>query len=157
VKPKRSCATPISPAPLVMVPAVNTVVPPLKGNAHDPAILATPLRSRSPCKDAVPIAFVSPPVGSTPADARADAVAPGPLTGYSQSGMQVMQIGRISSPSMAPNTYLAGAGKRKGDDAVLTTSSKRQATLDLVAGNCSMDSSDQVSTKNLVVHLMLLF
>jgi hypothetical protein len=146
-KPQRSRATPvISPTPLAMIPTANTVVPPLKGDAHAPPILVSPLGSRSPCKDAVPIAFASPAVGSAAADARTYAVAQGALTGYSQS-QSGMQIDQTSSPS----TDLAEARKRKGDAAVLATSSKRQATLDLAAANCSMDSSDQVSTKNLML------
>ncbi|KAK3151717.1 hypothetical protein QOZ80_3AG0249590 [Eleusine coracana subsp. coracana] len=140
-KPQRSRGTPISPTPLAMLPAVNTVVPPLEGNVHAPAISVSPLGSHG--KDAVPIAFASPAVRSTPAAARTDVVAPGTPMGYSPSGMQVMQIGQTSSPSMAPITDLAEARKRKNDDAVLTTPYKRQATRDLAAGRGSMGLNNQ--------------
>lgn len=152
---QRSRATAISPAPLAMLPAVNTVVPPFEGNVHAPAISVAPLRSHGPCKDAVPMAFAPPSVHSTPATARTDVVAPGAPTGYSRAGMQAMQISQTSSTSMA-DTDLAEARKRKNGDTVLMTPYKRQATHDLAAGSSSMNSNDQVSKKNLAVHLKLL-
>ncbi|KAK3165707.1 hypothetical protein QOZ80_1AG0036680 [Eleusine coracana subsp. coracana] len=140
-KPQRSRRTPISPTPLAMLPAVNTVVPPLEGNVHAPAISLSPLGSHG--NDAVATAFASPAVLSTPAAARIDAVAPGAPMGYSPSGMQVMQIDQTGSPSMAPITDLAEARKRQNDEAVLTTPYKRQATRDLTSGSGSMGSNNQ--------------
>ncbi|TVU34802.1 hypothetical protein EJB05_16654 [Eragrostis curvula] len=129
-KPPHSRAAPISPVPLAVLPTATTIVPPLEGKA--PAISVAPLRSRSACENAVPIAFAPPPVRSTPADARTNAVAPG------------ASIDQAGSPSMALGTDLVEARKRKSDAAAGASSFKRQATHDLATGSSSMVSSDQV-------------
>ncbi|KAK3162200.1 hypothetical protein QOZ80_1BG0086680 [Eleusine coracana subsp. coracana] len=140
-KPQRSRGTSISPTPLAMLPAVNTVVPALEGNVHAPALSVSPLRSHG--NDAVPIAFASPAVCSTPAAVRKDAVAPGAPMRSSASATQLMQIDQTGSPSLAPITDLVEARKRQNDDAILTTPYKRQATHDLTSGNGSMGTNNQ--------------
>ncbi|KAL6614330.1 hypothetical protein ACP70R_036600 [Stipagrostis hirtigluma subsp. patula] len=134
-------AASVSPASPAMLPMASTVAEPSDGIASTPAIpVPPPLRSRSPCENAVPIAF-APPVFTTPPGT--STVAPRAPTAYSPSDMQIMQVDQTCSPPVVPGTDLVDTRKRKNDDAALTVSFKRQATQEL-AGTNLVDTGDQV-------------
>ncbi|KAL6853821.1 hypothetical protein ACP4OV_019850 [Aristida adscensionis] len=141
--PRRRVAS-VPLAPPAMLPIANTASEPSGGSAPAPAIAVTPLRSRGPCEDAVPISF-APPVFSTPPGT--STAAPRAPAGYSPSDMQMMQVDGSCSSAGAPGTDLADTRKRRNDDddddSGLMVPSKRQVTQDL-AGSSLLDSSDQV-------------
>uniref|UniRef100_A0A0D9V6S9 Morc S5 domain-containing protein n=1 Tax=Leersia perrieri TaxID=77586 RepID=A0A0D9V6S9_9ORYZ len=141
---KVRCASSGSPASRALVPtATDTIGTPSERNPFDPlpSVVPSVPNSWDNPSNPIPLAFAPPPVSAPAGIYTIGTQAPKVCA---ESGMQIIQADHTRSPTEAMGTDLADTRKRKIETLVqMDGPSKRQSTHDL-AGNSSMDSSNQV-------------